>query len=315
LVLQGAGASETLIGVNSCDWYYRAIKAKSDPSLVYSFTLRDVAVVGGYDGIHYEGDRLLLERCEFVNSSFGISVFGNTGHMIRDSYFHDHEADGLVGAFGIDGFDVIGCRFERVSYGISMQSVSNISIRNCVSSEAGIGVQFDGSSGTLADCQISGIPGSFYGAGVVVTGVSNVTMSHCTLDLEATQYYSTLTVINGSVLSGSGNVIRGGRETSVLVGGHGRLEQFHGNEIWKSDHYSVIATYTNHDMSAPLVVLDMSDNYWGTDIPDSIASWIDDAHDHPQDPQYWMEVIYHPYDEDPVTVEQKSLSEVKAMFR
>jgi hypothetical protein len=60
------------------------------------------------------------------------------------------------------------------------------------------------------------------------------------------------------------------------------------------------------------VTLDMTDNYWGTDNPDSIAAWIRDRNDSDQACFY---IDYEPYRDVSTPVESMSLSEFKALMR
>lgn len=58
--------------------------------------------------------------------------------------------------------------------------------------------------------------------------------------------------------------------------------------------------------------IDMSNNYWGTDNPDSIRAWIEDGEDLEDWPYFinWM-----PYSDHPVEVKKQSLDGLKALFR
>jgi hypothetical protein len=58
--------------------------------------------------------------------------------------------------------------------------------------------------------------------------------------------------------------------------------------------------------------LDFTDNYWGTDDPDSIQAWIRDNHDSP-DACYIID--YEPFRTESTPVRRKSLGDVKGMFR
>jgi len=314
LVLQGSGTEQTIIGAGSTYWDYRAIVAENNPSIVYSFTVRDIAIVGGYTGIHYEGDGLLVERCEFANSFDGVAIFTSDNNRVCDSVFHDLGI-GIDSFMGNDILIVSGCRFEQMECGVSMQTVTGGIVRDCVFRECIGGIQYDRSSGEITACQVHGIEGTEYGSGVFLELDSVVTMSNCLVDMSTSSPQAALYVRNGSVLSGSDNVIRGGGGTSMRVAGRGRCDNFHGNEIYKAENYCLEAEYYNPSLYGPLVELDMTDNYWGTDIADSISSWIDDADDHPRSPNYWMTVVFQPFEDESVPVTQKSFSDVKNLFR
>jgi len=57
--------------------------------------------------------------------------------------------------------------------------------------------------------------------------------------------------------------------------------------------------------------LDFTENYWGTTDADEISQWIYDGHDNPD---VLMYVVFEPMADGPVSVEQKSWSEVKGLF-
>jgi len=59
--------------------------------------------------------------------------------------------------------------------------------------------------------------------------------------------------------------------------------------------------------------LEMINNYWGTDEPDSIAAWIYDAHDGSENNPYIID--FQPFYSESTPVETKSLSDLKSLFR
>ena len=65
-----------------------------------------------------------------------------------------------------------------------------------------------------------------------------------------------------------------------------------------------VNTVTNH--------LDFTDNYWGTDNPDSIQAWIRDRNDS-EDACYFVD--YEPFSDVPLPTERKTMGGLKAMFR
>ncbi len=57
---------------------------------------------------------------------------------------------------------------------------------------------------------------------------------------------------------------------------------------------------------------DMTNNWWGTDDPDSIQAWIFDGND---DPSSGFIIDWDPYKEEPLAGEPQSLDSLKSMFR
>jgi len=58
--------------------------------------------------------------------------------------------------------------------------------------------------------------------------------------------------------------------------------------------------------------LDFTNNYWGTDDPDSIQALIHDRHDSDDVCRY---VDFEPYLDESTPVKTKSLSDLKSLFR
>jgi len=58
--------------------------------------------------------------------------------------------------------------------------------------------------------------------------------------------------------------------------------------------------------------IDMSNNWWGTADPDSIQAWIEDGMDDEDWPYY---IVWRPFLDETVPAEEKSLDNIKALFR
>ncbi len=318
LVVEGQGVGSTTIGANYIGTHYRSIMV-SPSGDGDGFTLRNATVIGGYNGLHYEKDELLVENCEFTGSSNGIVTFATRGAVIRNCSFHDMVGAGIGTLDLADGsWDILveDCTFEELDPGINIAYTTSAVIRRCELRNVDSGIKFESySTGAIEDCQISGIEDDYYGAGIGVGIYSNVEINNCTIDMSTSQIYAALNV-SRSDISGQGNIIIGRRHTSMFTNPHFDASDFTGNEIYKADHFCLEATHFNEDLYEPPLHLDMTDNYWGTSDPDSIAAWIDDYHDHhPQDAQHRVIVDFVPYLEGPVPVEPTSLGDVKGLFR
>ena len=313
MVVIGSGADQTILGADTVYWDYRCIAVIESAETVDSFYIRDVAIVGGYDGIHYERDGLDVQSCEFANSSSGISVFGSRDCSIRDSYFHDHVIP-VISYSSNENIGIYNCRVERAEIGLAMQGVVDAVIRDCVITECQSGFQFVGSTGSISNCQVAGIPGEEFGGGGWFTEGSVVEMSDCTIDYSMTDTYSAMDVRNWAIVSGQRNEIRGGGHTTLRVHGQAHLEGFFSNSIYKAEDYALVANYYNPSLTGPLVTMNLTNNYWGTEDASLIEAWIDDAQDHPDNLDYWMIVDYSPYFSESVPTEDASWGDVKAMY-
>jgi hypothetical protein len=312
LTVQGAGVDETIIGTGLVDWYRRPVIGHSSIS---SFTLRDARVTGGYDCIYYSGDGLTVERCELGNSTGGMSLFSSNNFTVRDSRFLDVSSIGIISfGHGASNGLIEDCEFVGMIQAIVIQRTSNVRIADCVMTEVDQAIQYDGSTaGEISRCRATGIPSWAYGVGMLVVAGSQVTMTDCEIDWSMTAT-GALSVRSQGVVSGHGNILRGGRITTIRVNGPNTFHGFHGNEIYPADPLSVLATYIPGSLIPP-VHLDLTGNYWGTDDAEQIAAWIEDYHDYPDSHDYRMIVDYIPFEASSVGTVPASLSEVKDRFR
>jgi parallel beta-helix repeat protein len=322
-VIRGAGVDQTLIRLDTTHSAYRVIVAvdRSEPPLI-GLTISDVSLIGGHGGISFAGNGLHVERCTIRNGRFGISLFDSDDSTIKDSEFRDIEHTSVI-AYGSLSRNLLveNCVFHGET-GIHVQSTSNAVVRDCEMFGMKLGVQFElWTSGEVVRLHATGQPGFAWGVGVGVTSVSHMTMTDCVIDFSMTAT-GAASVGNHATLSGQGNVFRGGLlprvnsdVATLALSGANSVENFHGNEIYRASEYCVHATYSSGDMMQPPIHLDMTNNYWGTDDADLIAEWIYDHHDRPHSPNYRAIVDYIPFASGPVPVLQRTLSEVKGMFR
>jgi len=83
------------------------------------------------------------------------------------------------------------------------------------------------------------------------------------------------------------------------------------NHIIKGENYAVEI----HGCNGPDgTTLDMTENWWGTTDPDSIAAWIYDGHDQ-QWPHLECYVDFEPFLDGPVPADETSLGGLKARYR
>lgn len=77
---------------------------------------------------------------------------------------------------------------------------------------------------------------------------------------------------------------------------------------------SVRALWERGSLTEPVVV-DLTDNYWGTDDPAQIAAWIHDYNDYsPPNPGCWVVIDFEPFADQPVQTEQTTWGAVKSLF-
>ena len=317
LTVRGSGAEETIIGVEEIDWLRRIVIVAPG---VQSFEISDASVVGGYDGIYYGGQGLTVERCIFRDSAFGISLFASSGFVIRESTFVGIRDSGVMdtgvmsyGA-GASGGLIEDCEFTDMTMGVVIQATRGATVANCVLARVVLAIQYEQSStGTIIGCRATGRPGNEYGIGVAIISGSRVTMTDNEIDWSMSNA-GALNISNQGVVSGQGNILRGGGEAyAIRVVGPQAFQDFHGNEIYPANTRSMVAFYSVGSLIPP-VHLDMTGNYWGTDDADQIAAWIEDYHDYPDHLHYRMIVDFIPFESNSIPVVSKTWSAVKGLF-
>ncbi len=118
---------------------------------------------------------------------------------------------------------------------------------------------------------------------------------------------------NGTITTATNNVFLGGSYTAIEVA-YSPMD-FHGNHLISRGGLSVAALWLRGGLEQPYD-LDLTGNYWGTDDPAQIETWIDDYNDHsPMDNLHFVIVRYAPFADQPVETEATTWGAVKSLFR
>lgn len=249
------------------------------------------------DCINWEGG-LILEQCVLNGGDDGIVAWPYHGIEISDVVCAGNVDHGIIMYGPSPGAQIVSCEFSGNRAGVSIVGIENVWIGQCDFNDHVVGVQYDTAVGELSECVFSDITNVN-----VVLRLSNVNLINNSLAPSGL-------VIDShtfSHLSGSGNVVPGGWYSTMEISGG--TADFHGNHILNSGGRSVRLTAFLED---PPYIIDLSGNYWGTTIVDSISSWIWDGHD---DPDIHAFVEFEPFSPVPLPSEQKSMGDVKRMFR
>ncbi len=236
-------------------------------------------------GIYIEiGHDVLVEECQFQVSRISINYYREdigAKVVIRNSHFES-------GGWGISGAGVYVERHPDTL--VESCSFDNLT----VAAESYYGAYL-----RVVSCEINGgntaISGSNYGSG-------SIEVRDCRMLDQAIHTIR----INGSHLTGTGNTLRCIGDYTIQA--PNSSADFHGNHILKAGIGTIEVQY----QTVPDQGLDFSGNWWGTTDADSIAAWIHDVQD---DPGLVAEVVYEPYLPAPVAAEQKSMGDLKRMFR
>jgi len=292
LVIRGAGAEETIVGEDSGDGYYYPFFAPTAPNDISSLTICDLTVRGGYIGVNYESHGLKLERCCIRGSTIGVLAFHSHGGEIVDCDFAGHEIGAAIVSSPVE-WAISGSTFFQCSTGMILQACAAVAVSHCRTEGCNVGIQFDGSCGTIHATEVFGAPGITNGDGVECLAGSRVAMTDCVIDYSMATTFAALYVI-GQEFSAYGCQFRNGGRATIHINGHpGRQLEFNDNEIGKAAQFALVLEEYSHD--GVLSYYDFTNNDWGTTNSDSIAAWIDDAEDHPDSHLYQAVAKYIPF--------------------
>jgi len=313
LKIIGSGVDLTVVGQDTVDWYYRVFVSGVPLAPVSGFSVSDLTIRGGYNGIHYECDGLVVERCRFKNHSKGIFGVGVDGAIIRDCEFHNQ----IVGTAGSTDWTITNTTVDGANIGISLDSAMGVRVVDCLVQNCNTGIQFYHSAGEIVNTHVIGSPDTENGVGIGSVVGSRLLLVDSVIDYTQTSTWWALSVQPGE-FAGYGNQIRGGGNSSVDILTNRMADytfDLHDNEIYQADQYALVLKDLVSDPSAPIRHYDLTNNYWGTTDADSIAAWIDDANDHPGDLNYRGIVDFEPFLVDQVPVQTNTLDDVKGLFR
>jgi hypothetical protein len=263
-------------------------------------------------GIHFEGGRGEIEDCEFRHSGRGVLGVLPDGGWIRDCRFIENDVfqNASVSFHETVGMVVEDCVFERCPAGVSSfwPGCQDITVRNCTFVDGEFGVRFvDGASGAVEDCTLTGtmrvgISGSSAGTVRIERNTFDFTRSdsRCVMVWDSPgDYY-----LRENILQGRGTLVA---MFDPDVGWDCR-----DNYFFRTADDAWYVRPSNPIYSGPVITLDFSGNYWGTTDVEEIAAWIYDNHD---DPDHRYVVDFLPLADGPVSVQGRSLSAVKDLFR
>ena len=305
LTIIGSGAGVTLIGSPT----YRGVTSTDSPKcLTYdldssSIRISHLTLRGCYEGVYVAGV-LQMENCHLVDNRLGIGWFhcGNGG-WIKSTRVEVVSSILGPGSFEI-GFgssgDVLleGCYFAD---GGAIRSLQNAVMRDC--DFRGFGL-YSGGRAYLSNCRT--LPGT--GGAVSMTLGAN---AYCEIT-DSTLRGSWATLIVGETAPGgryvvSNCLIEGGVNGALWSRNGAGPCAITGCDLIKGSGPMVLC-----DPSTTVVEHDLTNNYWGTDSADTIASWILDYND---DVRVYAEVLYEPFLGQPVETESTTWGDLKAGYR
>lgn len=207
-----------------------------------------------------------------------------------------------VFAYGVHGFEILDSQFGQNDGRVLFSSTEQANVRRCSFDSAGVKYEI-GASGTVEDSSFN-VPE--YAACV------DLSLS-CTVQLARNRMLGTATkVVAGgySTITGTGNLM-GPTSLNYMMRLIGETHaDFHGNDIVPGAPEAIhLESYMNPQQP---VLLDFSDNWWGTTDTTAIAAKIWDGND---DPALHATVRYQPLRDRSVPAGHQSVGGLKARFR
>lgn len=312
LTLIGAGGDRTIIGQER-EWDLSQGGQRGIQTAVRWATRRVVV-----DGIRFENmtyaindddiAELYIRNCSFSGNFY--SVLDSDGILeIEDSRFENVKRNGLhLSTWSQSRLFVARCSFDHVPDGLwGPESVAIVGVANA----------------EFANCNFRGGASGFTG----VSGTQSI-FRHCLFDGQTT--FGVVSALGSSLLvedcalvnqglafqlSGNWDLLRT-TVADVRVGtlkingpGNGAASDC----VFAKGERGVVMDPALWDKRLGSEIhYDMRNNWWGTDNPDSIRSWI---FDHNDDPDCGYVIDWQPYTGQPVSVEQKSFGDLKSLFR
>lgn len=299
LTIIGSGADQTVIG-----WPTTLGGGPDQPKIICALSrvsrlvVEDLAMENVFNGI-YRSERGSLEvrRCRTLGCLYGITTWSELGTVIEDCNFQDID-------YGVISYsparDVMVSRCQFVNCSADFQRTSTAIVTDCSFDRYTVGCQFE-----------SGATGGIYNS--VFTNQANVGIA----------------VITGSVVNLVGNRVSGGdvnlrlRTVATVTGWDNIFAGGKYATIWSSNgvidlhgcqilHVAGPTVKVDTFLNPPLRTLDLTNNYWGTESSETIASWILDYND---DVRVYAKVQYEPFVGQPVATESTTWGDLKAQFR
>jgi hypothetical protein len=307
LTFIGSGAELTTIGFEEMvpGPFIVGISSIRSDLVVENLTVRKVE-----NGLEFwEAENLSIRNCDFAECDIGVVTESVVSTMIDNCRIIGTRSHGILGAHP-NGVSITDCEFINTSrFAISGVGGIGWAVRDTEIYGGYGGIQFEqGARGTIERCSVQVAGGNPPAIGLKNGSVFSIYDSVFEGDVYAADFQTggpTVTARNNIFIGGTGTVIRIIRTPM----------DFRQNHLINGGGASVLALWERGSLTDPVVV-DLTNNYWGTDDSAQIAAWIDDYNDYPpQDLWHFVVVDYAPFADQPVQTERTTWGAVKSLFR
>lgn len=313
LTILGAEEGGTTIGpLEVLDGEHHGVALISDSKIEVKY-IQFENLFGGV--MSWSGGNVLIENCTFTECNYGTFLDGGRAEVNDCDFSFATDIGRQVISYYQNNFSARNCEIEKVGnlgdlgFGFDVNSCSEATLDHCSVSGMRTGIQFDfGTSVTMVGCQMRDITGSavFVGLGGNEVRIIDCSIIGSDIGIKAPQPGFSL-IVESTIFGDIGR--------ASLAGDHFDSGYFR-NNVLSGGSKGVVAYGPNlyENKVSPKIVtdFDMRDNYWGTDIPDSIQAWIED---HEDDPDIGYRILWSPFSGEPVSTKSESLGGVKSLYR
>ena len=297
LMLIGAGDDQTIIGPESPIHDIGEAPRGVYLTNVSMCEIMDLAIENVYDGLYMIYGQLKVSTSRIVGCEYGIFGFYDAGLIVTNCNIENCVSRG-VQTFGPTNNVFIQNSNFTGNWGAASfaNSSNNVNVINCFFMDGRGGVQFASSStGEVVDCVFENLQAS---------AIHIATAAQVNLEgnwVGETDGYCLSMMSVGSTVLGTDNIFMGGANTTIYLSS-GNIE-LHGNHILRNGSYYVKC---EGFPLPPDLLIDLSENYWGTSDPEFISSWIWDGNDNSSIHAF---VVYEPFCKDPIVTNVRDIQD------
>jgi hypothetical protein len=301
LTIIGAGDTSTIIGPLVAQFEQYGPKGLVALDLP-RFTVQGLVLSNLYDGVFLRNGSMRVYDCRFDGCADGIHAFEGRNVSIESCDFWNATANGVAAYVSCSDVEVAASAFRSCPNGVNLNnSATRGVVRDCSFTDCRVGIQISqySTDNLIQGCVFSGEQN----VGVTIAIVSSA-------HLEGNVFVDGATNLQADTrctVTATSNLLNGGGYATIVSSTSDLT--LHGNDILNGGGDTVkLACY----VYPPVVVLDLTDNFWGTADANQIAQWIWDGHD---DPAIHAIVDFEPFMGGPVPAESRSWGAVKDLFR
>lgn len=269
------------------------------PMEVGRLVVEGVTVENMFSGFQVDTPSLMITNCRISGCGKGILALNVTAPLVERCDFTENGTG--VEFYSCERPIIRNCTFIRSSIneymtGAYLRLTTDYLLENCYFEMSDI--QCDISTGTIRGCTLW----NCYQSSMRLISGSYIIEDN---EIDGTQHAWCIKLESWSEVIARGNILKNASWSAVHT--TSSRASFSGNHIFSNADFVV----ANGFSTPPLIELDFRNNYWGTSDPLEIASRIKDGND---DPGVHAHVLYDPYSDIPMSNEEQSWGEIKALY-